>query len=251
MNNFIKQVIEETFASKKQQRYFYSKASDKTLKPKERKKWEKWSKEFSDKTDFKKLPEKVKKDVDEIVDNNGDFISGSKDGDANTKGVTSKSTTDNVTSTGMGMMGAFGLGGAINTSKTLKYWAESDMSKTLGYQDTLGQDIDYNSAKDHFEDNLGLPDDEAEERIEMMGYDPKLPKGKIRLIENPNEYIEQYIETILRKKNKINDIVKKDTLESKTVNPIIKKQITSLKQTLKDNKLTVNDITKYLEEDDE
>ena len=55
MNNFLKQVIEETFKSKKQQRLFYAKAGDENTPKKERKKWGKWAKEFSDKNDFKHL----------------------------------------------------------------------------------------------------------------------------------------------------------------------------------------------------
>ena len=59
MNNFIKNIIEETFASKAQQRYFYAQAGKGGKKGK---KWAKWAKEFSDKTDFKKIPEKVEKE---------------------------------------------------------------------------------------------------------------------------------------------------------------------------------------------
>ena len=39
MNNFIKQVIEEKFASKAQQRFFYAKANEKGKPKKEKKKW--------------------------------------------------------------------------------------------------------------------------------------------------------------------------------------------------------------------
>ncbi len=51
MNNFIKQVIEEKFASKAQQRFFYAQAGKGGKKGK---KWSKWAKEFSKDTDFKK-----------------------------------------------------------------------------------------------------------------------------------------------------------------------------------------------------
>ena len=57
MNHFFKKVIEETFASKKQQKFFYAKASDKSIPKKERKKWGKWASEFSSKTDFDKVRE--------------------------------------------------------------------------------------------------------------------------------------------------------------------------------------------------
>jgi hypothetical protein len=49
--------IAESFKSKKQQRFFYAMAN----KPgKEGKKWKKWADEFSDDTDFDKIPEEVK-----------------------------------------------------------------------------------------------------------------------------------------------------------------------------------------------
>ena len=62
---FKKNQITEKFKSKKQQTYFYSKCDDASTK--EEKKWCKMAKEFSDKTDFEKLPEKVneKKEIKE------------------------------------------------------------------------------------------------------------------------------------------------------------------------------------------
>jgi len=56
MDKFVKQVIEETFASKKQQRYFYHKAKTSP-------KFAKMAKEFSNKTDFDNLPEKAEEQV--------------------------------------------------------------------------------------------------------------------------------------------------------------------------------------------
>ena len=102
MNNFIKQVIEEKFASKAQQRFFYAKA-----KGGKNKKWSKWAKEFSDKTDYSKIPDKVEKEeeVDEIIDKHGDFLTSKKSSDLNSRGVTSDSTSDEVAITGKGMMG--------------------------------------------------------------------------------------------------------------------------------------------------
>lgn len=62
---FKKNQLTEKFKSKKQQKYFYSKCDDASTK--EEKKWCKMAKEFSDKTDFEKLPEKVteKKEIKE------------------------------------------------------------------------------------------------------------------------------------------------------------------------------------------
>ena len=51
----------------------------------------------------------------------------------NTKesGSASKKTTDQVVKTGYGTMGSTAARGAVTS---LRYWAESDMSKTLGYK---------------------------------------------------------------------------------------------------------------------
>jgi hypothetical protein len=263
MNNFIKQVIEEKFASKAQQRFFYAKANEKGASKKEKKKWGKWAKEFSDKTDFDKIPDKKEEikdpnqgelQFDEIVDADGNIMSSNIPTNKNVKGTGSKSTSDEVVNSAMGMMGTFGIAGGMGRgATTLRYWAESDMSKALGYEDTLGQDEDYEDAKNHFEDELGLPDDEAEDRLEKMGYDEKLKDtDKVRLIEHPKKFIEEYIESVLKNKSKDNDIVKSDQKEfdEKSVNPILMRQLKSLKDTLKDNDLTVKDIINYLNDNE-
>jgi Fe-S cluster biosynthesis and repair protein YggX len=56
--DIVKKIISEKFASKAQQRFFYAMADKDTKKGK---KFKKWAKEFSDDTDFDKLPEKVSK----------------------------------------------------------------------------------------------------------------------------------------------------------------------------------------------
>lgn len=255
MDNFVKQVIEEKFASKKQQRYFYAKARDKSLPKKERRKWNKWSKEFSDKTDFSKLPEKAEEqtkpenEIEEIVDADGNIKTGNLPGNPNAY-IRSKKTTDQVATATMGQMGAFGiLGGPTGGNKTLKYWAESDMSKALGADETIANpDTNYEDAVETFEDDLDVPEDEAKERAKKMGYDPELPDGKIRLIENPLEYIKEY----LAKKGRHKELVKKlnNETEKKSITPIIRRQLQSMRQTLKDNNLSIQDITEYLEDDE-
>jgi hypothetical protein len=245
MNNFIKQVIEEKFASKAQQRYFYAQAGKGGKKGK---KWSKWAKEFSDKTDFDNIPDKVEKegDVDEIVDKNGNIGRSKKPTDLNTKGVTANKTTDEVVKTARGQSGSYHTSGTQNYTR---YWGESDISKALGAKDTIIQDLPYDDAKDHMEDDLGLDDGEAEERLAQMGYDKKLPEDKIRLVENPKKFMEEYIESVLKSKGKDNDIVPKE-LEEKEVNPIILKQLKSLKNSLQSHNLSVNDIMKHLKDNE-
>jgi hypothetical protein len=245
MNNFIKQVIEEKFASKAQQRFFYVQAGKGGKKGK---KWSKWAKEFSSKTDFDKIPDKVEKEVDEIVDDKGNIARSKKPTNLEPKGVSQKSMTDDVVKAGGGSMGIHGVHG---THTSLRYWAEADMSKALGYKDTLGKDEDYEDAEQHFEKELGLGDEETKDRLDQMGYDEKLPEDKVRLVENPKKFMEEYIESILSKKNISNDIVKKDEpKEEKEINPIVIKQLNSLKSTLKNNNLTIDDIINHLKDNE-
>jgi len=247
MNNFIKQVIEETFSSKAQQRFFYAQAGKDGKKGK---KWSKWAKEYSDKTDFKKIPEKVEKEeeVDEIVDKQGNISRGKKPSNINTKGVTSNTTTDEVVKSGRGAMGSYGTTGVQNYRR---YWGESDMSKALGADDTIMKDADYDDAKKHFEDKLGLDEPETEERLAQMGYDKKLPDDKVRLVENPKKFMEEYIESLLRKKNEDSELVKKEEeIEEVELNPIVKKQLKSLKNTMKTYGLKPDHILKGLKDDE-
>jgi len=60
--------LAEKFESKKQQKYFFAKCGD--GKTNEQKKWCKMAEEFSDKTNFKKLPEKKKTEAKESGLNN-------------------------------------------------------------------------------------------------------------------------------------------------------------------------------------
>jgi hypothetical protein len=249
MDNYIKSIIEEKFASKKQQRYFYAKASDKSTPKKERKKWSKWAKEFSDDTDFKNLPDNVEKDVDEIVDSKGNFGVNKIPITKDSKG-SSKKTTDQIVKTSAGSMGTHGVHG---THTSLRYWAESDLSKALGYEKTLGQDVDIENAEDYFKDDLGLDDKETEERLSSYGYDEDLEGDKVRLIENPKKYIQDYVESVLSKKTQNSDLVKKDQTEDvdSELSPIVKKQISALKKTLIKNNLSVKDVLKLLNKNDE
>jgi hypothetical protein len=249
MNNFIKQVIEEKFASKAQQRFFFAKANEKGKSKKEKKKWSKWAKEFSDDTEYDKIPNKIEKkevesEVDEIVDAKGNIQRSKKSPTSVTKGITQNGTSDEVARTATGQMGSYGGSGA---QPYRRYWGESDMSKSLGYKKTLGQDADIEDAEDYFEKELGMDGSEAEDRLSALGYDPNLPDDKVRLVENPKKFIEEYIESLMSKKSNENDIVTNDVKE---VSPIVKKQIKSLKNTMDSHNLSIEDLIKYLKDNE-
>jgi hypothetical protein len=249
MNNFIKQVIEEKFASKAQQRFFYAKANEKGKPKKEKKKWSKWAKEFSDKTDYDEIPDKVEKEVDEIVDAAGNFAKGKKPPNFNSKGTTSNSTSDEVALTGAGQSSIspkLGMG-------YRRYWGESDMSKVLGADKLLhSDDVDYEDAESEFE-NLGIEDPaERDERAKQLGFDPSLPDDKVRLVENPKKFMEEYIDNLLKQKGKDNDVLsKEEEVKEVEINPIVAKQIKSLKNSMKTYGLKPDHILKGLKDDNE
>jgi hypothetical protein len=179
MNIILEDILIEKFISKAQQKFFFSRINDKNLSKKERKKWETWAKEFSDKTNFKKLPEKkVEEDIDEIVDITGNIGRSKKPSNLNTKGITSNSTTDEFVRTSTGQMGNyFSRGGVVHN----KFWTESDLTKVLGFNATIAKDIDYDEAEEYFKNKLDI--EKPEEKMSQLGYDKELPEGKINLIE--------------------------------------------------------------------
>jgi hypothetical protein len=96
-------------------------------------------------------------------------------------------------------MGTHGVTGFGRHSSTLKFWAEADMSKALGYDKTLGQDADKEDAEKYFKKKLGLGDDESEERLSTYGYDDNLSGDKVRLIENPKNISMTMLKVFLKK----------------------------------------------------
>jgi len=342
MTDFLKDIITEAFKSKKQQRFFYAKASDMSVPKKERQKWGEWAREFTNKTNFKKIPnevgedykvinktdtefeqynytviafidvskrikenldsfievqefanrmshekhaealqisrydqegnekkiyyifnqddnkwEKVKSlpyhefsktegDIDEVIDELGNISRSKIPIGSTTKGITQKRTTDQVVKTGANMMGAYGTQGVQGYTR---YWGESDMSKTLGFDATLGQDASKEDAEEYFEKELDMDEPETKERLAAMGYDPELPGDKVRLVENPKKFMSDYIESVLAKKNLDDDIVTKEG-EITEINPIILKQIKSLKNSINSNQISLKDLIKLLKDNE-
>jgi len=249
MNDFIKQVIEEKFASKSQQRYFYAKANEKGAPKKEKKKWKKWASEFSSDTNFKKIPDKVEdneEDIEEIVDEKGNIMRGDIPNQIKKSLIGAKRRTDKVVKSGTGAMGNYGIN---STNIRSRAWGEGQevreiaMDDILGYENTMGNDKTYDEAYNYFIKDLGLPEDEAKERLAAMGY-IEGEKELVRLVENPKRFMQDYIESVLVKKSQDSDVLEKESDE--TVNPLILKQIESLKKSLNKNNIPVEKIIKHL-----
>lgn len=238
MNNFIKQVIEEKFASKAQQRFFYAKANEKGATKKEKKKWSKLANEFSDKTNYEKIPEKVEEvDIEEIVDEKGNIKRGDIPMDVNTEFTTSKKDSEAAAAGGHGAMGS--IPGTSTAQKTLRYWAESDNSNLLGAE-TMEKDMTYSQALNHFTKKLGLSKEDAVEKLKQLGYIPG-QEEIVRLVENPKQYMSDYIESVLVKKATEEDVISKED-ETTEINPLIVKQIESLIKSAKTNNIPLSKI---------
>lgn len=257
MNDFIKQVIEEKFASKAQQRYFYAKANEKGAPKKDKKKWKKWASEFSNDTNFEKIPDKIENgeaDIEEIVDDKGNINRGNVPTQIKKSLIVSKKRTDKVVKAATGAMGANSIYGTyssvINNFNNLyeengekQEVKEIAMDDTLGYENTMGADKTYQEAYNYFTKDLGLPKEEAKERLSAMGY-IEGQKDIVRLVENPKKFMEDYIESVLVKKTEDSDVLEKESED--TINPLILKQIESLKKTLNKNNISIDKIIKRL-----
>lgn len=252
MNNFVKQVIEEKFASKAQQRYFYAQAGKGDKKAK---KWAKWAKEFSSDTDFEKIPEKVENEAEmefnEIVDEKGNIKRGKKPTDWGKKTLSQKKTSDEVEIAVGNSMGNYGTTGVQNYRR---YWgeiSEVELGDTLGADETILKDKSFKEAYRYFTKELGLTREKALDKMADLGYKEELPDDKIIVVENPKKFIEEYIDELLKNKTKNNEILSnEDEIEEEELNPIVKKQIKSLKNTLKSNNISVDKIIKSLKNDE-
>ena len=91
-----------------------------------------------------------------------------------------------------------------------------------------------------------MSQEETIERLEKLGYDEKLKGDKVRLIENPKKFIEEFIESIMAKRNSDYELVNSPNKEIKEINPIIKRQLKSFKETLEYNNLSIEDVLEYL-----
>jgi len=91
---------------------------------------------------------------------------------------------------------------------------------------------------------LGLSDEEAKERLKAMGYIPG-EKELVRLVENPKKFMQDYIESVLVKKGDDKEVIAKEEDETE-LNPLVKKQLDSLKKSLKNNNIPVEKIVNHL-----
>jgi len=139
---------------------------------------------------------------------------------------------------------------------------EVDMSDAFGYEET--EDVPTYSKANKVLKKMGIEDPfERHDRLEVMGFDPKYDKQlkqekrrgkckncftKRRLSEIEREKMIRMIdEIILNKKNKTNDVVKKDSeIDNTSVNKILTRNLQSIKRIAEKEGISINHLIKIL-----
>ena len=137
--------------------------------------------------------------------------------------------------------------------------AEVNYDEVFGWEET--KDMDYNDTVDTLED-MGV--DNAEERAEEMGKDPKLEKKKMkgsfirqRLVEKePIDEVQKQkmikmVEDILTKKSKKDgDVVKGSSESNKTIGSFLKRNLKSIKKLAEKEGISLDQLIKALKYDE-
>lgn len=139
---------------------------------------------------------------------------------------------------------------------------EVDMSDAFGYEET--EDLSTYDQADEALEELGIEDPyERHDRLEVMGFDPKYDKQlkqekkrgqckncftKRRLSEIEKEKMIRMIdEIILKKKNKSDDVIKKDSeINDSPVNKILTRNLQSIKRIAEKEGISINHLIKIL-----
>jgi len=140
---------------------------------------------------------------------------------------------------------------------------EVDMSDAFGYEETEDAPTYKNASK--ILKKMGIEDpEERKDRLETMGFDPKLDKQlqkekekgkckncftKRRLYEKQREYMIKTIdEILLKKKKKSDDIVKKsdEDHDQTPIEKILKRNLESIKRIAEKEDIDINELIKIL-----
>ncbi len=137
------------------------------------------------------------------------------------------------------------------------YYGESvvkdeDMEDAFGFEDT--KFMDYKDTVKHYEKELGLDKEDAVDRARQQGKGETLKKKAPKKIKNLKNFVDRLVlkelddeihEDILVNKNNDNDIKSK----IKDVNPLLLRNIKSLKKMAKDNGITVQELVRLLKDE--
>jgi len=211
-------------------------------------------KKFMPCKDMKTFKEKIKKEpkgkeeeVTELIDGDGTWQSSSVpilDPASTLKG---SSTTDKTV--GMARM---------PRDPLLRGWygyygegvvKEEDMADAFGYEDTMF--MDFKDTVKHYEKELGLDKDSAIERAIQQGKKPNLSKKTPEKIKKKKNFIDRLI---LKEKDIVENLDKENTdkevkLKKDNINPLLLRNIRSLKKMAKNHGITIQELIKILKDE--
>lgn len=201
---------------------------------KSHKEWEKLSKEVE-----------TSGEIDELIDFDGTMLNSKVpilDPHVTNKGT---DTTDKAVAAGHTSQDPYALG-------FRRYVGEEDMSGAFGWEET--EDMSFDDTIEYLEKELGV--DNAEERAEEMGKDPKLEKKKVdgaftrmRLQEKEKMFTKEQIikmkEDLVMDKDSDMDIQPVD----KTMSKIIMRNLKALKTLAKKEGISTNQLAKFLKDE--
>ena len=213
-----------------------------------------------------KYKEKEKKDgeMNELVDSDGSFA-GSNIPILN-QGLHPRKTQDQTVITTRQTNNPVVRGYRVYYGESIdkndeKLLDEVDMSDAFGYEET--EDAQTYSKASKILKKMGIEDPiERNDRLEVMGFDPRLDKElkrekrrgkckncftKRRLSETEREMMIKMIdEILLKKKNKGDDLVKKNNEEETPVSRILTRNLQSIKRIAEKEGISINNLIKIL-----
>jgi hypothetical protein len=132
---------------------------------------------------------------------------------------------------------------------------EEDMEDAFGFEDT--KFMDYKDTVKHYEKKLGLDKEDAEDRAKQQGKGPKLVKKAPKKIKDKKNFIDRLIlkekgidenldEDVLLDKESDNKDIK---IKKEDINPLLLRNIRSIKKMAKQHGLTVQELIKLLKDE--
>jgi len=210
--------------------------------------------------DMKTFEEKTKKEtkgkeseVTELVDFDGTWSMSNIPITDPQSSIRGGITTDKIVAQTKSPRDVFMRGGVSFRGESVM--SEEDMEKAFGFQDTMF--MDYDDTVKHYQKKLKLDKDSAEDRAIQQGKKPNLHKRTPKKIKKKKNFIDRLIlkeKDIDENENLGEDIIldKERTPKGeltnnlKNINPLLVRNIKSLKKMAKENGITIQELIKLL-----
>jgi len=194
-------------------------------------------------------------EVTELIDTDGTWLTsniGIRDPQSSLNGST---TTDRIVAMTKTPRDVFMRGGVSFRGESVI--PEEDMKDAFGFDDTMF--MDYKDTVKHYQKKLGLDKDDAVGRAVQQGKKPNLHKKTPKKIKMKKNFIDRLIlkeKGIEESEDLIEDVLfdkeddKKDIkIKKGEINPLLVRNIRSIKKMAKDNGLTIQELVKLLKDE--